>query len=36
MLHCVDIYEVWYTAQKICFLLHAHKFRILRMWVERK
>jgi hypothetical protein len=28
MMHGVDIYAVWYTVLKICFLLHAHKFRM--------
>jgi hypothetical protein len=35
MLHGLDIYIV-YTRTKICFLLHAHRFRMVRMCVERK
>jgi hypothetical protein len=36
MLHGVDIYAVWCTVYIIYFLLHAHKFRMTRMCVERK
>jgi hypothetical protein len=36
MLHGIEIYAVWQTVLKISFLLHAHKFKIARMCVERK
>jgi hypothetical protein len=28
MLHGVDIYAIRYAAQKISFMLHAHKFKM--------
>jgi hypothetical protein len=36
MLHCVDIYALWYTTKKICFPWYAHKFKMIRMCVESK
>jgi hypothetical protein len=36
ILHIKDIYAMRYTVYKICLLLHAHKFRMTRMCVERK
>jgi hypothetical protein len=36
MLHDIDIYAKWHIVYKIDFLLHAHKFRMTRMCVERK
>jgi hypothetical protein len=36
MLHVEDIYAIWYTVYKICLLSYAHKFSMIRMWVERK
>jgi hypothetical protein len=36
MLLDIDIYSLWYTTYKNCFLLHTHIFRMKRMYVERK